>query len=134
VRRVTQETSIMLKQSFAAVVLGWMLIASQVTFAHDDPKARYGGIVQVADDIAFELVARESGVEIYVADHGKAMSTAGITGKLTIMNGSQKSDADLVAVGDKLEAKGVKLAKGAKVVAALTLPNKKAVTVRFAVK
>ena len=57
-----------------------------------------------------------------------------MSGKLTIMVGAQKSDADLVAAGDKLEAKGLKLSKGAKVVAALTLPNKKAVTVRFAIK
>jgi hypothetical protein len=62
------------------------------------------------------------------------MSTAGMSGKLTIMVGAQKSDADLVAAGDKLEAKGLKLGKGAKVVAALTLPNKRAVTVWFAIK
>jgi hypothetical protein len=40
----------------------------------------------------------------------------------------------LVVAGDKLEAQGVKLARGAKVVAALTMPTKKAITVRFTVK
>jgi len=39
-----------------------------------------------------------------------------------------------VVAGDRLEAKGVKLAKGAKAVAALTTANKKAITVRFTVK
>lgn len=124
----------MFKQFLGSVVLGACLIASPAVLAHDDPKARHGGIVQLVNDISYELVARDSGVEIYVADHGKPMPTAGMSGKLTIMVGAQKSDADLVTTGDKLEAKGVKLAKGAKVVAALTLPNKKAVTVRFAIK
>lgn len=124
----------MFKQSLGAIVLAGFLIGSPAAIAHDDPKSRHGGIVQLVNDVSYELVARDSGVEIHIADHGKPMSTAGMTGKLTIMAGAQKSDADLVATGDKLEAKGVKLAKGAKVVAALTLPSKKAVTVRFAVK
>jgi hypothetical protein len=111
-----------------------LLIGSPIATAHDDPKARHGGIVQVVNDVSYELVVRDAGVEIYLTDHGKPMSAAGMTGKLTVMVGAQKSDTDLVAAGDKLEAKGVKLAKGAKVVAALTLPGKKAVTVRFAVK
>jgi hypothetical protein len=71
---------------------------------------------------------------VYVDDHGKAMAPTGMTGKLTVLNGADKSEAELVAVGDKLEAKGVKLSAGAKVVAALTTPAKKAITVRFTVK
>lgn len=124
----------MFKRPFVVFALGTCLLAGSAALAHDDPKARHGGIVQLVNDVAYELVARDSGVEIYIADHGKPVSTTGMSGKLTILSGAQKTDADLVAVGDKLEAKGVKLARGAKVVAALTLPNKKAVTVRFAVK
>lgn len=59
------------------------------------------------------------------------MAPAGLGGKLTVLNGSEKSEAELVAAGDKLEAKGVKLAK---VVVALTTAGKKATTVRFTVK
>jgi hypothetical protein len=36
--------------------------------------------------------------------------------------------------GDKLEAKGLKLAKGAKVVATITTASRKAITVRFTVR
>jgi hypothetical protein len=124
----------MFKHSIGAVALGCALIAGPAALAHDDPKPRHGGIVQVVNDVSYELVAREGSVEIYVTDHGKPVSPTGMTGRLTIMVGAQKTDADLVAAGDKLEAKGIKLSKGAKLVAALTLPNKKAVTVRFAVK
>jgi hypothetical protein len=134
VRCVTQEKRTVFKKAVAAIVLGGLLIASPAGFSHDDPKPRHGGIVQVVNDVSYELVIRDAGVDIHVSDHGKPMSTAGMTGKLTVMVGAQRSDVDLVAAGDKLEAKGVKLAKGAKLVAALALPNKKAVTVRFAIK
>ena len=51
-----------------------------------------------------------------------------------MLNGAEKSEAVLVVAGDKLEAQGVKLASGAKVVAALTTSAQKAITVRFIVK
>jgi hypothetical protein len=57
-----------------------------------------------------------------------------MTGRLTVLKGSEKTEADLAVAGDKLEAKGVKLAAGAKVVAALTTSARKAITVRFTVK
>ncbi|MDP3310314.1 MAG: hypothetical protein Q8S56_05030, partial [Polaromonas sp.] len=60
--------------------------------------------------------------------------SAGLSGKLTVLNGAEKSEAELKpAGGNKLEAKGVKLNKGAKVVAVLNM-GKKPVTVRFTVK
>lgn len=124
----------MLKQSICAVALACAVIASPGALAHDDPKARHGGIVQVVNDVSYELVARNGSVEIHVTDHGKPVATAGMTGKLTIMVGAQTSNAELVATGDRLEAKGITLAKGAKVVAVLATAKKSAVTVRFTVR
>jgi len=122
------------RKSFGAIVLGASLLGGAAALAHDDPKARHGGIVQIVNDVSYELVVGESGAAVYLTDHGKPVPTKGMTGKLTVMNAAQRTDADLIATGDKLEAKGVKLAKGAKVVAVLTTVDKKAVTVRFAVK
>ena len=51
---------------------------------------------------------------IYVEDHGKPMAPAGLKGKLTVLNGAEKSEAALVAAGDTPEAKGVKLARSGK--------------------
>ncbi len=62
------------------------------------------------------------------------MAPTGLKGKLTVLNGDQKSEAELVAASDKLEAKGIKLTPGAKVVAALTTTSAKVITVRFTVK
>jgi len=117
----------------AAAVLG-LSVLSFDALAHGGAKPKHGGVVATASDLGFELVGTPTGAAIYIEDHGKAMSPAGMSGKLTVLNGAEKSEAELVVAGDKLEAKGVKLVPGAKVVAALTTSAKKAITVRFTVK
>lgn len=117
----------------AAVVLGLSALSFNA-IAHGGAKARHGGVVAMASDLGFELVGTPTGVAIYIEDHGKPLPPTGMSGKLTVLNGAEKSEADLVAAGDRLEAKGAKLAAGAKVVAALTTPAKKAITVRFTIK
>jgi len=124
----------MKKKLLAAVVLGLSALSFNAAMAHGGAKAKHGGVVATASDLGFELVGTPSGAAIYVEDHGKPMAPTGMTGKLTVLNGTEKSEADLAAAGDKLEAKGVKLAAGAKVVAALTTADKKVITVRFTVK
>ena len=63
------------------------------------------------------------------------MSSAGITGKLTVLNGATKTEVELKAAGNnKLEAKGIKVDSGAKLVASLKNVAGKTVTVRFAIK
>jgi hypothetical protein len=74
------------------------------------------------------------GAVIYVEDHRKPMPPVGLKGKLTVLNGAEKSEAELVVAGDKLEAKGIKLASGAMAVSSLVAPAAKAITVRFTVK
>lgn len=102
--------------------------------AHGPALAKHGGTVQATSDLVFELVGTPDGAVIYIDDHGRPMAPMGMSGKLTVLNGDAKSEAPLVAVGEKLEAKGVKLASGAKVVAALTTLNQRVITVRFTVK
>lgn len=124
----------MMKKLFTAVLLALSVLSFNAAFAHGGATAKHGGVVVMASDLGFELVGTASGAAIYVEDHGKPMPPTGMTGKLTLLNGAEKSEAELAVVGDRLEAKGVKLAAGAKVVAALTTPAKKSVTVRFTVK
>ena len=124
----------MMKKLFTVVALGLSALSFNAVFAHGGGPAKHGGVVATASDLSFELVGAPDGAVIYVEDHGKPMAPTGIKGKLTVLNGTEKSEADLVVAGDKLEAKGVKLAKGAKVVAALVTPSAKAITVRFTVR
>ena len=65
---------------------------------------------------------------------GKAASK-GITGKLTVLQGSNKIEADIKEAGDNtLRVLGVKLGKGDKLVAALSNVGGKSMTVRFTLK
>lgn len=118
----------------AAVVLGWSALTFNAALAHGENKPRHGGVVVTASDLGFELVGTPAGAAIYIDDHGKPMAPTGMSGKLTVLKGAEKSEAVLVVDGDKLEAKGVKLAPGAKVVAALSTSTGKSITVRFTVK
>jgi hypothetical protein len=123
----------MVRNFLVSVVLG-AFVLSNSAFAHTE-KPKHGGIVQAASDLSFELVAKGDVATIYVEDHGKPFATAGMSGKLTVLNGSEKSEAELKPAGDnRLEAQGVKLVKGSKAVASLTTSKKKTVSVRFAVK
>jgi len=57
------------------------------------------------------------------------------SGKVTVFNGADKSEAPLVLVGDKLEAKGsFKVGAGAKALAEVSLNGKPAVAARFTLK
>ena len=124
----------MTKKLVTSVLLGLSALSFSAAMAHGGAQAKHGGAVTMASDLGFELVGTPTGAAIYVEDHGKPMAPTGLKGKLTVLNGTDKSEAELVVAGDKLEAKGVKLAKGAKVVAALVTPAAKAITVRFTVK
>lgn len=124
----------MIKTFLSAALLGAAALGLNAAFAHDNAKPKRGGMVQTVSDLTFELVPQADGAHLYVDDHGKPVSPAGMSGKLTVMQGAEKSEAPLVAAGDKLEAKGIKLGKGAKIVAAVTTANKKAVTARFAMR
>jgi hypothetical protein len=123
-----------MKKLVTSALIGLAALGLQAAHAHSDAKPKHGGIVQTASELSFELVGTPDGAVLYVEDHGKPVTPAGMAGKLTVLNGAEKSEAALTAAGDKLEAKGITLAKGAKVVAALTTASQKAITVRFTVR
>ena len=95
----------------------------------------HGGVVVEASDIDFELVASAERVTLYVRDHGKPASTAGASGRITLLHGRDKAEAALSPAGDnRLEARldgGFKAGSGAKALASVTLAGKKPVNVRF---
>ena len=102
----------------------------------DDHKPRFGGVVVVQSKVGdLEIVAKPESIHIHISDHGKVVKLDGAKAKVTLLNGAEKSEADLVLVGDKLEAKGAyKVAKGTKGVAIVTLAGKSPVTARFDIK
>ena len=114
-----------------------MAIASVPAFAgkEHDHTPKFGGVVVDTKAGDLEIVAKPESIQIYISDHGKAVKLEGAKAKVTLLNGTEKSEADLVLVGDKLEAKGAfKVAKGTKGIAVVTLAGKAATTARFEVK
>jgi hypothetical protein len=103
---------------------------------HGDSHApKYGGIVVETKAADLELVAKPDVMQLYVSDHGKPMKLTSGTGKVTVFNGNDKTEAPLTLVGDRLEAKGnFKVAAGTKVLAEVALNGKPAVSARFTVK
>lgn len=123
------------KQLLIAALLGMGALTMNAAMAHGSGKARHGGIVQVANDVNFELVVEADGATIYLVDHDEDMPSTGISGKLTVLNGTQKTEVEVKASeGNKLRATGVKIAPGAKIVAVLNNVEGKTATVRFTVK
>jgi hypothetical protein len=114
--------------------LAWLALCAPPAFSHGSATARHGGVAQMANDLGFELVATPTGATIYIEDHGKPLPATGMSGKLTVLDGANKSEAPLSPAGNTLVAPGIKLPKGAKAVAAITTANQKVITVRFTVR
>jgi hypothetical protein len=101
----------------------------------DSHAAKHGGIFVETKALDFEIVAKPDSIQVYVADHGKAVKLDGAKGKVTLLNGTEKTEVELVAAGDKLEAKGsFKVQRGTKGIAVITLTAKPAAVARFEIK
>ena len=96
---------------------------------------KFGGVVVETKIGDIEVVAKPDSLQIFISDHGKSVKLDGAKAKVTLLNGSEKSDAELVVAGNKLEAKGAfKVDKGTKGIAVVSLAGKPAVTARFEIK
>lgn len=125
-----------MKKFMALVAMAVTVATSGNVLAHGE-KDKHGGIVQESSSgISLELVNKDGKATIYVEDHGKPLATAGASGKLTVLNGSEKTEVALEPAGDNvLVTKGdAKLGNGSKAIAAVTFADKKAVIIRFAIK
>lgn len=104
-------------------------------FAAEDHAPKHGGVVVETKAGDLELVAKADLMVLHVSDHGKVMKLSSGTGKVTVFNGKEKTEAPLTLAGDKLEAKGsFKFAAGTKVLAEVSLNGKPAVSARFTLK
>ena len=103
--------------------------------AAEDHAPKFGGVVVETKAGDFELVAKPELIVIHVSDHGKPMKLTSATGKVTVFNGNDKTEAPISLAGDKLEAKGsFKVGAGAKALAEVSLNGKPAVAARFTLK
>lgn len=123
----------MKKNLFAPLLIATALALP--AFAAEDHTPKHGGVVVETKAGDLELVAKPELIVIHVSDHGKPMKLSSASGKVTVFNGNDKTEAPLALIGDKLEAKGgFKLGAGTKVLADLTVNGKPAVAARFTLK
>ncbi|HPU53857.1 MAG TPA: hypothetical protein PK359_20025 [Burkholderiaceae bacterium] len=116
----------MKKNLFAPLLIATALALP--AFAAEDHTPKHGGVVVETKAGDLELVAKPELIVIHVSDHGKPMKLSSASGKVTVFNGNDKTEAPLALIGDKLEAKGsFKLGAGTKVLADLTVNGKPAV-------
>jgi hypothetical protein len=140
VRFVAAAFASLLTVSVVTGGLGAALFVCATGTAHaaggHDHSPKHGGVVAEANDLDFELVARSDRLTLHVRDHGKPLPTQGASAKVTLLVGTERSEAVLAPTGsDRLEAQGAfKLGPGTKVVAAVTLPGRKPANVRFVLK
>lgn len=111
------------------------LLPVPAAIAHGAGTPRHGGVVQLANDLIFELVAKDDGATIYIEDHDRPVATAGFGGKLGVLLAGVKADAPLKpAAPNALVASGLKFGPGAKVVAVITMPQNQSLAVRFTLR
>jgi hypothetical protein len=122
-----------MKKTVLAIALG--CAAAAPLHAADDHTPQHGGIVVETKAADLELVAKPDSIVVHVRDHGKPLKLTSASGKVTVFNGSEKTEAPLALAGDKLEAKGsFKVAAGTRVLAEVSLNGKPAVAARFTLK
>lgn len=125
-------------KALAPLLTAAAIVCAPAAFAGagHDTTPKHGGAVAEVKDVVYELVAGPETLTLHIDDHGRKLDTAGASAKVTLLAGSEKTDATLAPAGDnKLEAKGsFRLAPGTKAVAVVTLPGKAPATARFAFK
>ena len=116
----------------AALLIALATVPAQ---AGGDHTPKHGGVMVETKAGDMEIVAKPDNLRIYFTDHGKPVKFDGAKAKVTLLNGSEKSQVELTPAGDKMEAKGTfKVAKGTKGIAVMTLAGKAPVTARFDIK
>ena len=108
------------------------LLAVQCAIAHDDATldaaaAPHGGQLRMAGPYHFELVTKSNELSVYVTDHaGEKVSTRGVAGSATLLQGKTSASIPLRAVGDNLVNGSGKfdLAPETGVMVTLTFPGK----------
>ena len=122
-------------RTLLAALTSALLLAMAAHAGGDHSKPLHGGIVAESSAFEAELVVKQHLVTIYLTNHGKAIPSTGVTGKLTILSEGKTQAVNLSAsAGNQLQATLPAPLKSGKFVAQIALPNKPTASVRFELK
>ncbi|HEX2545933.1 MAG TPA: hypothetical protein VHL79_13700 [Ramlibacter sp.] len=114
------------------MVMTAAVAVSSQALAHGVAPPQHGGVVQSVKDIDYELAPHAQGLMLYVEDHGNPVSMAGVTGKVVLVHGTQRTEVVLRPAGEnRLLATGMQLAGGQRATALLTMPSGRPVVIQF---
>lgn len=104
--------------------------------AHGDWPPQHGGVMNDDDEMSFEMVDTQSGVRIYVSDHGEPVDVSGGTPMLTITRAGQALSAiqGSAVSRDQLDFSKLDLAAGDVVSVRIVMPNGAIYVGRFSLK
>jgi hypothetical protein len=106
-----------------------------VVLAHaEHGQSQQGGIVAEAGEAQFEIVAKENKLTVFVTNHGAPVATAGASGKLTILAGSNKQEVELKPEADNRMTGQGAITPQAKLLVMIQLPGKKPLQARAVAK
>ena len=97
-----------------------------------DHQPRHGGLVFEVNDLALEVVANPSRIQIHVREHGQPTDISRANATLTLFAGGHRQDVGLKPVGSGLEATGsFRVGGGTKAILVLALPGRPVASTRF---
>lgn len=113
-----------------------LLLFGQASYAHEGhehvDKAQHQGQVMVVGNYHWELVVKPDHLEVYVMDTSlKTLPVKGISGKILLQVGAQKSTLPLTAAGNFLKATYALKAKSYIAAVTLTMADKKTLSTVF---
>lgn len=119
---------------FSIFCLSALLTATPAIAHEEHGKSMHGGVIAEAGHAQFEIVGKDGVLTVHVSNHGAPVTTAGASGKLTVLSGAAKREIELKPAGnDLLQGQGT-LATGDKLLLNVVWPGQKPMQARAVVK
>ncbi len=107
------------------------LTASYPAVAHEGHgQPQFGGVVAEAGVAQFEIVAGDGKVTVHATQHGAPLATAGASGRLTVLDGTKKSEIELAPAGENRLAGAGRVPSGARLLLNVSLAGQKPLQAR----
>lgn len=117
-----------MKKRIILAALCLLQLSSAPAWAHaEHGKPQHGGVVAEAGEAQFEIVGQGKTIVVYATNHGAPVDTAGAKGKLTLLDGTAKTEVPLLPAGANRLEGASSLPHAAKLLILVEWPGRKPV-------